>query len=86
MFRFFEDLIDPFADYNEIDHPPQRLWPFLQAYCQPFKWIFLLAFTASVLVAGSEIGLIYALGFNRLGGVYIADQANTYLFRYRIGE
>lgn len=63
MFRFFEDLIDPFADYSEIDHPPQRLWPFLQAYCQPFKWVFLLAFTASVLVAGSEIGLIYALGW-----------------------
>ena len=29
MFRFFEDLIDPFADYREIDRPPQRLWPFL---------------------------------------------------------
>ncbi len=37
MFRFFEDLIDPFADYSEIDRPSQRLWPFLQTYCQPFK-------------------------------------------------
>ena len=39
-------------------------------------------------VAGRSRGNAAApwTGFNRLGGVYIADQANTYLFRYRIGE
>ena len=42
MFRFFENLIDPYCDYPEKDVPPTQLWPFLRDYAQPFKRVFVL--------------------------------------------
>jgi len=62
MFRFFENLVDPYVDYPQDDTPPRDLWPFFKSYSQPFKKVF--AFTAfmSVLVAGVEVGLIYYMG------------------------
>lgn len=30
MFRFFENLVDPYCDYPEQDRPPTRLWPFMK--------------------------------------------------------
>lgn len=62
MFRFFENLIDPYCDYPETDQPPTRLWPFLKAYSQPFKAVFILTACMSVVVAAIEIGLIYYMG------------------------
>ncbi|UWQ91457.1 ABC transporter ATP-binding protein/permease [Rhodobacteraceae bacterium M382] len=62
MFRFFENLIDPYCDYVESDTPPTRLWPFLRDYAQPFKRIFWLTAIMSVIVAAIEIGLIYYMG------------------------
>ncbi|PRY20660.1 ATP-binding cassette subfamily B multidrug efflux pump [Aliiruegeria haliotis] len=62
MFRYFENLIDPYTPYEETDTPPQRLWPFLWAYSQPFKRLFLVAGTLSVIVAAVEIGLIHYMG------------------------
>ena len=62
MFRFFEDLIDPYCDYSEIDVPPTQLWPFLRDYAQPFKRVFVLTAMMSVVVAAIEIGLIYYMG------------------------
>ncbi|MEW9920552.1 ABC transporter ATP-binding protein [Marimonas sp. MJW-29] len=62
MFRFFENLIDPYTDYAQTDTPPQRLWPFLWDYCQPFKRVFVVAALFSVVVATIEIGLIYYMG------------------------
>ena len=62
MFRHFENLVDPYSDYEETDAPPQRLWPFLWAYSQPFKFWFAVAVVLSVIVAGVEIGLIYYMG------------------------
>ena len=37
MFRFFENLVDPYTAYDEVDTPPTRLWPFLLEYSQPFR-------------------------------------------------
>ncbi|MEL6204642.1 MAG: ABC transporter ATP-binding protein, partial [Pseudomonadota bacterium] len=62
MFRFFENLVDPYVDYQETDSPPQKLWPFLWGYSQPFKRMFAWAAALSVVVAAVEIGLIYYMG------------------------
>ncbi|MEQ3631689.1 MAG: ABC transporter ATP-binding protein [Sulfitobacter sp.] len=62
MFRFFENLVDPYVAYREKDHPPQGLWPFLRDYAQPFKKVFVLAGVMAILVAAIEIGLIYYMG------------------------
>lgn len=62
MFRFFENLVDPYCDYPESDTPPTRLWPFMRAYSVPFKSVFILAALMSVVVAAIEVGLIYYMG------------------------
>lgn len=62
MFRFFENLVDPYCDYPENDRPPKQLWPFLRDYVQPFRRIFIVAAVMSVVVAAIEIGLIYYMG------------------------
>lgn len=62
MFRFFENLIDPYVDYPEQNHPPQTLWPFLWNYSKPFFRVFALTAVMSIVVAAIEIGLIYYMG------------------------
>ena len=62
MFRYFENLIDPYCAYPESNTPPTRLWPFLRDYSKPFKSVFILAALMSVVVAGIEVGLIYYMG------------------------
>ena len=62
MFRYFENLVDPFVPYDEVDTPPTRLWPFMLDYCRPFYRVFFWAGLISVIVAGVEIGLIYYMG------------------------
>jgi ATP-binding cassette subfamily B multidrug efflux pump len=62
MFRYFENLVDPYTPHKEMDVPPQRLWPFLWDYSQPFKKLFALTAFFSVAVAVIEIGLIYYMG------------------------
>ncbi|MGY3438472.1 MULTISPECIES: ABC transporter ATP-binding protein [unclassified Marinovum] len=63
MFKYFENLVDPYCDYQISDHPPQKLWPFLWQYSQPFKRVFLIAGLLSVVVASIEIGMIWAMGW-----------------------
>ena len=62
MFRYFENLVDPYTPYRETDAPPQRLWPFMWAYAQPFKTVFAVTAVSSVIVAAVEIGLIWYMG------------------------
>jgi len=62
VFRFFENLVDPYCDYLEEDHPPTRLWPIMRGYSEPFKTVFVWTALLSVLIAIVEIGLIYYLG------------------------
>ncbi|EEE38550.1 ABC transporter, transmembrane ATP-binding protein [Rhodobacteraceae bacterium KLH11] len=70
MFRYFENLIDPFVAYEQVDTPPTRLWPFMLGYSQPFKRVFVLAALMSVIVAAVEVGLIFYMGrvVDLLGG------------------
>ncbi|MDX2483517.1 MAG: ABC transporter ATP-binding protein [Pseudodonghicola sp.] len=62
MFRFFENLVDPYCDYTQEDRPPTRLWPFLRAYAHPFRRVFIWAGLLSVAVAAIEVWLIYYMG------------------------
>ncbi len=62
MFRFFENLVDPYVDYPEQNTPPTRLWPFFRDYSKPFKKVFVLTGIMSIIVAAIEIGLIYYMG------------------------
>jgi len=62
MFRFFENLVDPFCDYPQTDTPPTRLLPFLMGYAQPFRGVFVVTVLLKVLVASFEIGLIWYMG------------------------
>ena len=63
MFRFFENLVDPYCAYPQTDTPPTKLWPFMRAYSQPFKQVFVWAAVTSIIVALFEIGLIYYMGW-----------------------
>ncbi len=62
MFRFFENLVDPFVGYKEVDVPPQNLWSFLWEYSQPFKRLYAISGLMSVIVAGVEIWMLWYLG------------------------
>ena len=62
MFRRFEDMVDPFVEYDEVDAPPRRLWPFMLDYSRPFFRIFAIATVLSIVVAAIEIGLLWYLG------------------------
>ena len=62
MFRFFENLVDPYAAYPEDDTPPRRLWSFLGVYMRPFRKVFAVTGLFSVIVAAMEIGLLGYLG------------------------
>ncbi|MEV8467969.1 ABC transporter ATP-binding protein [Fluviibacterium sp. DFM31] len=62
MFRYFENLVDPYVEYAEVDAPPRRLWPFLRDYSRPFRRVFVVAAVLSIIVAAVEVGLIYYMG------------------------
>ncbi|PYG26578.1 ABC transporter ATP-binding protein [Pelagimonas varians] len=63
MFRFFENLVDPYCDYPQNDTPPTRLLPFMLDYSRPFKQVFIWAALLSVVVAAVEVALIWAMGW-----------------------
>ena len=62
VFRFFENLVDPFRAYPETDRLPDRLWPFMKGFSQPFRRVFVFTGLLSMVIAGIEIGLIAYLG------------------------
>ena len=62
MFRFFENLVDPYGPYTPNDTPPRRLWPFLKEYIQPFRAVFAVTAILSVLVASADVALIWYVG------------------------
>ena len=59
MFRFFENLVDPFSNYQELDNPPNTVRSFLISYTKPFLGIFIITGLVATLAAASEIYLIY---------------------------
>ncbi len=77
MFRFFEDLVDPYAPYAEDDTPPDRLWPFLKEYLAPTRRVLAFATLSVLAVAVVEIALIWYAG--RLVDVLAAaDRASVW--------
>jgi ATP-binding cassette subfamily B multidrug efflux pump len=62
MFRFFENLVDPYQPYAETDTPPTRLWPFLKDYVRPFRKVFAWTALFSVGNAVLDVGMIWYLG------------------------
>lgn len=62
MFRFFENLVDPYQPYQENDTPPTRLIPFLVNYAEPFRAVFWIAVSLSVLIAFVEVWLFFYMG------------------------
>ena len=61
MFRTFENLVDPFAPFDERT-PPATLWPYIKAQLAPFRrWLPWMALTG-VVVALIESGLIFYSG------------------------
>ncbi|NNK79171.1 MAG: ABC transporter ATP-binding protein [Litoreibacter sp.] len=62
MFRFLENLVDPYEEYPQVDAPPTQLWPFLRDYSRPFHKMFVFTGIMSLVVAFVEVGLIYYLG------------------------
>jgi len=62
VFRFFENLVDPYEAYAEDDTPPTRLLPFLKTYTRPFRRVFWAAGIMSVIVATVEVWLIGYMG------------------------
>ena len=62
MFRRFENLVDPYVEYQEHDAPPRTLFAFLWDYSQPFRQIYLFTGITSVVVAAVEIWLIWYMG------------------------
>ena len=62
MFRFFENLVDPYVDYVQQDRPPTKLWDVFRDYSQPFKRVFVITALLSIVVAAVEVGLISYMG------------------------
>ena len=62
MFRYFENLVDPFVNYEQVNTPPTRLWPFMLDYSKPFYRVFCWVALISIIVAAVEVGLIYYMG------------------------
>ena len=61
MFRFFENLVDPFAAYDETT-PPKDLWPYLRSQYAPFKKLMIAMMISGFLVGLIEVGLIFYTG------------------------
>lgn len=62
MFRYFENLVDPYGPYSDSDVPPQTLWLFLKDYARPFRKVFVWTAILSVVVAAIELWLISYMG------------------------
>ncbi len=62
MFRFFENLVDPYGPYEQTDTPPRRLWPFLAQFIRPFRGVFAVTAALSVVAAFSDVALIWYVG------------------------
>ncbi len=80
MFKYFENLVDPYEAYDEVDVPPTKIWPFIKAYSVPFKRLFWIAAIMSVIVAAVEVWLIYYMG--RIVDVLGEAEPTTFLADY----
>ncbi len=80
MFRFFENLVDPYCDYPQSDCPPSKLWPFIWEYCLPFRRVFAITGFLTMFVAVVEVWLISYLG--RLVDVLASTEVSSFWDSY----
>ncbi|MGR3715407.1 MAG: ABC transporter ATP-binding protein [Thermohalobaculum sp.] len=57
MFRFFENLIDPYQSYDEDAEFPDRLIPFYLRFLWPARWVIAAAMLLSLIFALTEAAL-----------------------------
>jgi ATP-binding cassette subfamily B multidrug efflux pump len=57
MFRFFENLIDPYQPYDEQAEFPNRLIPFYLRFLRPARWIIAASMVLSLIFALTEAAL-----------------------------
>ncbi|TGD67195.1 ABC transporter ATP-binding protein [Tabrizicola sp. WMC-M-20] len=62
MFSYFERLVDPYGPYEQTDTPPRKLWPFLKQYITPFRGVFAITATLSVVSAFADVAMIWYVG------------------------
>ncbi len=62
MFKFFENLVDPYTEAHQLDVPPNKLISFMAYLLAPFRTLIIINFIAALGVAAMEVGLIYYLG------------------------
>ena len=62
MFKFFENLVDPYTTEGEEETPPNRIGPFLRSMLFPFRRLLVLNAATSSASAIAEVALIYYLG------------------------
>jgi ATP-binding cassette subfamily B multidrug efflux pump len=62
MFRFFENLIDPYQPYAAADAPSRRLWPYLREFVLPFRWVFAWTGAFSFVAAIADVAMIWYVG------------------------
>ncbi|MBO6852596.1 MAG: ABC transporter ATP-binding protein [Marivivens sp.] len=80
MFRYFENLIDPYQQYDAPDNPPQKLSAFIASFARPFRKVFWITGALSVAVAVIEVWLIYYIG--RLVDVMTSATASEFMDRH----
>ena len=61
MFRYFENLVNPFAPHAG-DTPPATLWAFLRTQLAPYKRLMIWMALSGVVVAVMETGIIFYSG------------------------
>ncbi len=62
MFRFFENLVNPYEPYDATNTPPARLFPFLNEYLKPLRKVLVWIVILTAIVGVIEIGLIFFAG------------------------
>jgi ATP-binding cassette subfamily B multidrug efflux pump len=63
MFRFFENLVDPYSPYEDEMDPPSGFMQYLLYHTKPFRKLFLITGIATILAAVFEIFLLAAIGW-----------------------
>ena len=63
MFRFFENLVDPYSPYEDDMDPPSGFTQYLVYHTKPFRKLFLITGIATILAAVFEIFLLAAIGW-----------------------
>ena len=63
MFRFFENLVDPYSNYEDDIDPPAGLMQYLMYQTKPFRALFVLTGIMTMFAAALEISLFAGIGW-----------------------